>query len=248
MRLNWSFFFFLMHKGPEVIGSYMFFYHNPKEMYVTKKRNGILNCNPGFFLFFFGGVGGCKDNLQEELSYILTSAPWEHPGLDGTGWPLDVPLCCLYRFSHREICGGWTESCGLSFFLFFFIFSQTFNLADPLYLLTRQPSTCRLPRLQKKKSMALAKLKCVFLLRGVVLMVNILDIVTDSLRQLELPSRAWRLKSDTNNSFPLRRSELLLWTDTHLFLVHTNSCLFIPILRGWCVLMDVCRVIGFSLK
>lgn len=117
------------------------------------------------------------------------------------------PIMFVQILTSWDMWGGEQNLVALVSF-FSFIFSQTFNLADPLYLLTRQPSTCRLPRLQKKKSMALAKLKPVFLLRGVVLMVNILDIVTDSLRQLELPSRAWRLKSDTNNSFPLRRSEL----------------------------------------
>lgn len=40
----------------------------------------------------------------------------------------------------------------------------------------------------------------------VVTAANILDTVTDSLRQLELPSGARRLKSDTDCRFPTRRS------------------------------------------
>lgn len=126
--------------------------------------------------------------------------------VDGTGWPLDVPLC-LYRFSHCETCGGWTESCGLSFFLSFCIFfsdvypgrSAVFPDAAALHL-----SAARVTH-TKKETDGFSEAK-IHVPVEAVSAANILDTVTDSLRQLELLSWARRLKSDINGRFPTRCS------------------------------------------
>lgn len=59
----------------------MFFYHDPKETCVTEKKETVfwIVIQEFFFKFFRGKK--CKDNLEEELSYDLTSALWAHPGV-----------------------------------------------------------------------------------------------------------------------------------------------------------------------
>lgn len=76
--------------------------------------------------------------------------------------------------------------------------------------------------------------------------------VTQS-RILKEPLRGWRSLWEVGSAKLLLTA--VLWPlaghsriNTRLTLLHTNNCLFIQILCGWCVIMDVCHVIWFSLK
>lgn len=55
-----------------------------------------------------------KQSLPSLCPYLLVS--------NSAGRPLQVPLCCLYRFSRCEVSGGYTKSCGLSVFFFYLPF------------------------------------------------------------------------------------------------------------------------------
>lgn len=95
--------------------------------------------------------------------------------VDGTGWPLGVPLCCLYRFSYCETWGGVKQNLVALVSFFSFAFSSDVNPADPLYSLRRgSPPSPSFGCHGYEVSLSLVKLKCVFLSRG-LLMANILD-------------------------------------------------------------------------
>lgn len=165
------------------------------------------------------------------------------------------------------MCRGYTKSCGLSVFLLFHLpYSQLFLIVDPMYLLRRDSLSLSLyvfcfflfPKLSWLRNVdgfSEVKTDCVFLMTEVVFWwwIIVTDYSVTRSIVLKEPFGVWRSLWEVSSAklFPTAVFWPVTghcWINTYFILVHTDYCLFIPILCGWCVLMDVCHVIGFSLK
>lgn len=165
-----------------------------------------------FFIFLkkIQGRAAGKTELRPQVRSAGTS--W---CVDGTGWPLGVPLCCLYRFSHCERCGEVNNLVALVC-LFSFAFSSDVYPADPLYWLRRgSPSSvgCH----GYKVSPSLVKLKCVFLSRG-LLMANILDHCYWQFKAARAALPSLKVEVEHEKTFPTAALWLVSWTDTRIIL------------------------------